>query len=196
MKEGGRNEIRKAFRTLSRILGHSSRFEQHRGGLSWLSVQLHRSGQRSGDYLLSGRIWVCGLKTFIDYGLAYHLCKVRWMQRLQGFWHQRGKTSRKSDLCFSGGEHGGHPAETPEACRLEQGASPCTATSQERQSVLSDRVKGNGQTNHLPTIFLFMEQPKDIKREQIKALIEKMKQEGKPIDWATIVLCWTQLVLL
>ena len=37
--------------------------------------------------------------------------------------------------------------------------------------------------------FLFMEQPKDIKREQIKALMERMKQEGKPIDWATIVLC-------
>jgi hypothetical protein len=55
--------------------------------------------------------------------------------------------------------------------------------------VLSDRVKGNGQTNHLPTFFLFMEQPKDIKREQIKALMEKMKQDGKPIDWATIVLC-------
>jgi len=35
-----------------------------------------------------------------------------------------------------------------------------------------------------------MEQPKDIKREQIKALMEKMKQEGKPIDWATAVLCW------
>ena len=84
---------------------------------------------------------------------------------------------------------GGHPAETPETGRLEQGASPCAATSQERQSVLSDKVKGNGQTNHLPTIFLFMEQPKDIKREQIKALMEKMKQEGKPIDWATIVLC-------
>ena len=62
--------------------------------------------------------------------------------------------------------------------------------------MLSDKVKGNGQTNHLPTIFLFMEQPKDIKREQIKALIEKMKQEGKPIDWATIVLCRTQRVLL
>ena len=25
--------------------------------------------------------------------------------------------------------------------------------------------------------------------EVIKALIEKMKQEGKPIDWATVVLC-------
>ena len=25
--------------------------------------------------------------------------------------------------------------------------------------------------------------------QQIKALIEKMKQEGKPIDWATAVLC-------
>jgi hypothetical protein len=34
-----------------------------------------------------------------------------------------------------------------------------------------------------------MEQPKDIKREQIKALMEKMKQDGKSIDWATIVLC-------
>jgi len=27
------------------------------------------------------------------------------------------------------------------------------------------------------------------KKEQIKALIEKMKLEGKPIDWATAVLC-------
>ena len=32
------------------------------------------------------------------------------------------------------------------------GVSPCAATSQERQSVLPDKVKGNGQTNHLPTI--------------------------------------------
>jgi hypothetical protein len=55
--------------------------------------------------------------------------------------------------------------------------------------VLPDKVKGNGQTNHLPIIFLFMEQPKDIKREQLKALMEKMKQEGKTIDCATIVLC-------
>ena len=55
--------------------------------------------------------------------------------------------------------------------------------------MLSDKIKGNGQTNHLPTIFLFMEKPSDIKREQIKALIAKMKQDGKPIDWATIVLC-------
>jgi hypothetical protein len=29
----------------------------------------------------------------------------------------------------------------------------------------------------------------DKKKEQIRALIEKMKQEGKPIDWATAVLC-------
>jgi hypothetical protein len=29
----------------------------------------------------------------------------------------------------------------------------------------------------------------DKKKEQIKALIEQMKQEGKPIDWATAVLC-------
>jgi hypothetical protein len=58
--------------------------------------------------------------------------------------------------------------------------SPCAPTSQERQSVLSDKVKGNGQTNHLPTIFLLMDTAdKDIKREQIKALMEKMKQEGK-----------------
>lgn len=45
-----------------------------------------------------------------------------------------------------------NPAETTEAGRLEQGVSPCAATSQERQSVLPDKVKGNGQTNHLPTI--------------------------------------------
>ena len=31
-----------------------------------------------------------------------------------------------------------NPAETPETCRLEQGVSPCAATSQKRQSVLSD----------------------------------------------------------
>ena len=34
-----------------------------------------------------------------------------------------------------------------------------------------------------------MEKPRDIKREQIKALIEKMKQDEKSIDWATVVLC-------
>ena len=45
-----------------------------------------------------------------------------------------------------------NPAETPETCRLKQGVSPCAATSQERQGVLPDKVKGNGQTNHLPTI--------------------------------------------
>lgn len=27
------------------------------------------------------------------------------------------------------------------------------------------------------------------KKEQIKTLMEKAKQEGKTIDWATIVLC-------
>ena len=31
----------------------------------------------------------------------------------------------------------------------------------------------------------------DKKKEQIKALMKKMKQEGKPIDWATVVLCGT-----
>ena len=49
--------------------------------------------------------------------------------------------------------------------------------------------KGNGQTNHLPTILYTMDSVTDKKKDQIKALIEKMKQEGKPIDWATIVLC-------
>ena len=29
----------------------------------------------------------------------------------------------------------------------------------------------------------------DKKKEQIKALVERMKREGKPIDWATFVLC-------
>ncbi len=27
------------------------------------------------------------------------------------------------------------------------------------------------------------------KKEQINDLIKKMKQEGKPVDWATVVLC-------
>lgn len=54
---------------------------------------------------------------------------------------------------------------------------------------MSTRIsKGNGQTNHLPTILSIMDMT-DKKKEQIKALIEKMKQEGKPIDWATVVLC-------
>ena len=30
---------------------------------------------------------------------------------------------------------------------------------------------------------------KDRKKELIKTLMEKAKQEGKPIDWASIVLC-------
>ena len=54
--------------------------------------------------------------------------------------------------------------------------------------MFSDKVKGNGQSNQLPTILFIMDMS-DKKKEQIKALIEKMKQEGKPIDWATAVLC-------
>ena len=27
------------------------------------------------------------------------------------------------------------------------------------------------------------------KKQQIKAIIEKAKKDGKPIDWATVVLC-------
>ena len=55
--------------------------------------------------------------------------------------------------------------------------------------MLPDKVKGNGQTNHLPTIFITMDSVTYKKKDQIKVMIEKMKQEGKPIDWATIVLC-------
>lgn len=36
---------------------------------------------------------------------------------------------------------------------------------------------------------MIMDSVTDKKKDQIKALIEIMKQEGKPIDWATIVLC-------
>ena len=87
-----------------------------------------------------------------------------------------------STTASSDGGHGGHPAETTETGRLEQGVSPCAATLQERQSVLPDKVKGNGQTNHLPTIFITMDSVTDKKKDQIKVMIEKMKQEGKPID--------------
>jgi hypothetical protein len=34
-----------------------------------------------------------------------------------------------------------------------------------------------------------MDNMTDKKKEEIKALVERMKREGKPIDWATIVLC-------
>lgn len=40
-----------------------------------------------------------------------------------------------------------------------------------------------------PQFFIKMDSVTDKKKERIKALIEKMTQEGKPIDWATIVLC-------
>ena len=49
---------------------------------------------------------------------------------------------------------------------VEQGTSPCAATSQERQGVLPDKVKGNGQTNHLPTFFSFYGK---VKRHQERA---------------------------
>jgi hypothetical protein len=58
--------------------------------------------------------------------------------------------------------------------------------------------KGNGQTRlwslarartTWPQFFLIMDSVTDKKKDQIKALMERMKQEGKPIDWATIVLC-------
>lgn len=34
-----------------------------------------------------------------------------------------------------------------------------------------------------------MDDIREKKKEQIKALIEKAKKNGEPIDWATIVLC-------
>ena len=34
-----------------------------------------------------------------------------------------------------------------------------------------------------------MEKTMDMKKELLDALIEKMKQDGKPIDWAIMVLC-------
>ena len=34
-----------------------------------------------------------------------------------------------------------------------------------------------------------MEKTKDKKKEQLDDLIEKLKQDGKPIDWAIMVLC-------
>ena len=45
-----------------------------------------------------------------------------------------------------------------------------------------------GRPTICPQFFVLMDIV-DKKKEQIKALIEKMKHEGKPIDWATIVLC-------
>ena len=49
--------------------------------------------------------------------------------------------------------------------------------------------KVTGRPTICPQFFVLMDIV-DKKKEQIKALIEKMKQEGKPIDWATAVLCW------
>lgn len=46
-----------------------------------------------------------------------------------------------------------------------------------------------GRLTTCPQFFMIMDSVTDKKMDQIKALIEKMKQEGKPIDWATIVLC-------
>ena len=51
-------------------------------------------------------------------------------------------------------------------------------------------VQGNGQSNQLPTIISIMDKKTEKKKEQLMALVEKMKQDGKPIDWATAVLCW------
>lgn len=50
--------------------------------------------------------------------------------------------------------------------------------------------KVTGRPTICPHFFFVLMDIVDKKKEQIKALIEKMKQEGKPIDWATAVLCW------
>ena len=49
--------------------------------------------------------------------------------------------------------------------------------------------KVTGRPTICPQFFVLMDIV-DKKKEQIRALIEKMKQEEKPIDWATAVLCW------
>ena len=50
-------------------------------------------------------------------------------------------------------------------------------------------LKATGRLTTCPQFFMIMDSVTDKKKDQIKALLEKMKQEGKPIDWATIVLC-------
>ena len=54
---------------------------------------------------------------------------------------------------------------------------------------LSTEYKGNGQSNQLPTNLLDMEEMNDQKKEQIRKLMDKAKEDGKEIDWAKIVLC-------
>ena len=50
-------------------------------------------------------------------------------------------------------------------------------------------ITGNGQSNQLPTNLLDMEEMNDQKKEQIRKLMDKAKEDGKEIDWAKIVLC-------
>jgi hypothetical protein len=54
---------------------------------------------------------------------------------------------------------------------------------------LLTEYKGNGQSNQLPTNLLDMEEMNDQKKEQIRKLMDKAKEDGKEIDWAKIVLC-------
>ena len=54
---------------------------------------------------------------------------------------------------------------------------------------LLTEYKGNGQSNQLPTNPLDMEEMNDQKKEQIRKLMDKAKEDGKEIDWAKIVLC-------
>ena len=56
-------------------------------------------------------------------------------------------------------------------------------------------LKATGRLATCPQFFITMDSVTDKKKEQIKTLIEKMKQEGKPIDWVIVVLCWSQWVL-
>ena len=51
------------------------------------------------------------------------------------------------------------------------------------------KQKVTGSLTNCPYFIISMDNLTENKREQIKALIEKMKREGKPIDWATAVLC-------
>jgi len=52
----------------------------------------------------------------------------------------------------------------------------------------SFECKVTGSPTNCPQIS-YHDNLKDKKKEQLKALIEKMKQDGKSIDWATAVLC-------
>ena len=58
-----------------------------------------------------------------------------------------------------------------------------------RNTEFATDTKVTGGLTNLPQKTQNMDDISNKKKEQIKALIEKMKKEGKPIDWAVAVLC-------